>query len=234
MTWNEFLIATNELGFPLSDTQISQFHLYYDLLNEWNQKINLTALTSESDILEKHFYDSLLLAPFLKENHNLLDIGSGAGFPGIPIKIVFPQLEIVLLEPTGKRARFLELVIASLKLQKIQVINERAENYVKQKRETFFYVTARAVAPLAVLNELALPFIAIGGTFFPMKAKDTETEIAHSLSGIIRLGGKYKKINSFLLPSNEMRTIIEIEKEKPTPKKYPRQFGEIKNHPLIS
>jgi 16S rRNA (guanine527-N7)-methyltransferase len=234
MTWNEFLIASEELGFPLSATQINQFHLYYDLLNEWNQKINLTALTSESDILEKHFYDSLLLAPFLKENHNLLDIGSGAGLPGIPIKILFPELDVVLLEPTGKRARFLELVISSLKLLKIRVVNERAEDFAHQAREAFFYVTARAVAQLAILSELALPFMAVGGTFYPMKAKDTAAEIACSLSGIIRLGGNYRKTNSFLLPSHETRTIIEIGKEKPTPKKYPRQFGEIKKHPLIS
>ena len=232
MTWNEFVSAVESLGYSITDAQLGAFKKYLTFLQQENEKINLTAIIDEAGIIEKHFYDSLLLAPYLKENQNLLDIGSGAGFPGFPIAIMRPDLTVTLLEPTWKRARFLELVKEELGINNVLIANERAEDYVKVARESFTYATARAVANLAILSELSLPLVKVNGTMFALKAKESESEIELAENAIKTLGGTITSVNKFTLSGGEVRTIIEIKKVKPTPSKYPRHYGQIKKKPL--
>ena len=219
----------------LTEKQKEAFAIYYKLLYETSKVMNLTTITEETDVYIKHFYDSILvLKDFNFENEKtLLDIGSGAGFPGIVLKICYPNLKITLLEPTKKRCDFLTTVIEKLHLQNIEVVNERAENFIEDRRETYDFVTGRAVASLNIMSELALAFVKKDGYFLAMKGANFEEEIALAKSAISIMGGKIIKNLSFELPLNSgTRAVIHIKKVKKTPEIYPRTYAKIKKKPL--
>ena len=218
----------------LTDEMIEQFFLYKDLLLEWNEKINLTAITEEREILIKHFIDSLTIAKYISQNAKIIDVGTGAGFPGIPIKIYRPDVEVVLLDSLNKRVNFLNDVINKCGLQKIKTIHGRAEEiaHKKEYREQFDFSTARAVANIATLSELCTPFLNVGGTFICMKA-DAEEEMKNAEKALEILGMKEEKVDCITLPEIEAnRTIILYKKTKNTLAKYPRKPGTPAKEPI--
>ena len=229
----EFIKALENLGISINEVQLNQLKEYYNLLIEYNTHTNLTRITEEKDVYLKHFYDSLTICKVINlNNQELLDIGTGAGFPGLVLKIVFPQLKVTLVDSLNKRIIFLNSVIKKLGLTDIKAIHERAEIYIKDNREKYDIVTSRAVANLNLLSELCLPYVKIGGYFISMKA-DIKDEIASSLNAIKTLGGVIKEIKEFKLPKeNSLRTLVKIEKTVKTSVKYPRKFNEIKKKPL--
>lgn len=200
---------------PLNDEQLSQLFRYYEMLDVESRVMNLTTITEFSDVYVKHFYDSLLV---LKEqnvfdNATLIDVGSGAGFPGLVLKIAYPNMYVTLLEPTKKRCDFLNKIIEELSLQKIEVVNKRAEEYILDKRESYDFVVARAVANMNILSELTIPFAKIGGKFLAMKGQNYHDECQEIGDSIHKLGGKITKIHQYELPENAgKRVVIEIEK----------------------
>ena len=213
----------------LTQVQRDQFSRYCDLLVEWNEKINLTTITQRDDIYLKHFYDSVILDELYDLKGSLCDVGSGAGFPGIPLKIVKPELDVVLMEPIKKRCVFLETVIKELGLKGITVINARAEDY---KERRFDYTTARAVAALNILCELCLPLTKKGGHFLAMKSVKAHEELEEAQNAIRILGGKVFETREITLSGEMNRVIINIEKIKGTPAGYPRRYALIKKKPL--
>lgn len=221
-------------GVSLNEAQITAFLKYKGLLTEWNEKINLTAILEDRDIIIKHFVDSLSIMPFLKETGIFADIGTGAGFPGIPIKIARPSLDVLLLDSLKKRIGFLELVIDELRLEGITAMHSRAEDagIKPQYREKFDAVAARAVASLPVLLEYSMPLVKEGGIFIAMKGNMTEIE--ESGRAIDILGGAIEEIKEFSLPFSDMkRNIIIIKKLRQTPTKYPRKAGKASREPLV-
>ena len=234
MTKEEFISELSKLNIKVINEQLELLNSYYKFLIEYNAHTNLTSITDESAVYLKHFYDSLTLIKVTNLNNfqSLLDIGSGAGFPGIILKIFFPNLNITLLDSNNKKTKFLELLIKELKLQNIKVINSRSEDYIKKNRESFDIVTARAVADLRVLAELSLPFVTKNGYFIALKG-DAETEIKNAEQTIKILGGEILKIENLLLPKeNSRRKIILIKKINSTPKIYPRFYSQILKKPL--
>ena len=224
----------NKLNINLSTNQIKQIDEFCKFLLAENKKYNLTAIKTYEEILLKHVYDSLTIvqAIDLKEGKSLLDIGSGAGFPGIILKIVFPHLQVTLLDSNHKKTNFLELVKKQLKLNNLEIINKRAEDYIKNKRETYDLVTARAVANLNILIELAIPFLKINGLFIAMKG-NIEEEIKSSNDVCPLLNCNIQKIIKFTLPiENSNRSLIIIEKLEKTKKEYPRAYSTIMKKPL--
>ena len=221
-------------GLPLNEQQIELFSKYLALMTEWNQKIDLTALKTDEEIIEKHFYDSLLVSFGLKlTNQALIDIGSGAGLPGIPLQIAFPNLHVTLLEPTQKRCLFLEEVRKELALGNLEVINGRAEDIVTSKREFYDVAIARAVAPLNILSEISLPLVKNGGLFVAMKGPSAEEEMALSKRALTTLFSSLEKIqHCTLFSKGDIRNNLFIRKNKPTPRKYPRMYAEINKNPL--
>ncbi|NLN65468.1 MAG: 16S rRNA (guanine(527)-N(7))-methyltransferase RsmG [Clostridiaceae bacterium] len=223
-------------GISLTDNQIKQFSQYLDKLNEWNQKINLTAITEERDVVIKHFIDSLTVCQYLPGNtKKLIDVGTGAGFPGIPLKIVHEHLSVTLLDSLEKRVRFLNDVIADNQLTDIQALHGRAEDVAREKahREAYDIGIARAVASLTVLCEYVLPLVRIGGLFVAMKGSDIHNEIKDAEKAISILGGAIKSINHFTLPFDPMeRHIVLIEKTRQTPTQYPRKSGKPTKSPI--
>lgn len=220
-----------ELNIELSSKQKELFERYYEFLIQENKKYNLTAITNKEEVYYKHFYDSLTLIKtnLIKEGVSLCDIGSGAGFPSIPLKIIFPNLELTIVESQTKKTEFLKKLIKHLEIEKVEVINERAEEYAHKKY--FDIVTARAVADLTILNELCLPLVKKNGYFIAMKGNYKE-ELEKSLNGINILGGKLLNVISFDLPkAMGKRNLIIIKKEKMV-KGYPRIFSQIKKKPL--
>jgi len=234
MTIDEMSFLLQKHGLNLSSSQKEQFSNYMNLLIEWNEKINLTAIKNPSEIVEKHFYDSLLLIETVQfDSQRVIDIGSGAGLPGIPLKIAFPNLKLTLLEPTGKRVTFLNTVINELMLTDIVALNDRAENITAEQRESFDIAVARAVAPLNILNELSLPFIKVNGLFIAMKGPSADEEAALAANSIAMLSSHIQSIyTTNLVTNNDVRKIVIIKKDKPTALKYPRIFAEIKKKPL--
>lgn len=218
----------------LSDEQIESYKTYSKLLQEWNKVMDLTAIDEEAQIVEKHFYDSLISAKYFRyENQTLLDIGSGAGFPGLVLAIAFPSLKITLLEPTLKRCNFLNEVIKVLDLSNVKVVNDRAENYIKEKRESFDLVTSRAVSRLNMLLELSIPFLTIRGTMIALKGKNVNLELKEAENALKILNVKLLKNYEFKLPSEEEnRSILLLKKEAQINIKYPRNYGTIKKKPL--
>lgn len=220
---------------PLSALQLEQLHQYYELLITKAKIMNLTTITEEQEVYIKHFYDSLLV---LKEESSLdgktlLDLGSGAGFPGIVLKIAYPALKVTLLDATQKKCQFLQEVIDTLALKDITVICDRAEHFIKEKHETFDLVVARAVASLNILSELALGFVKKGGKFLAMKGASYQEELNSATSAITILGGKLTNKYQYELPLlMGTRCILEITKEKNTPHNYPRPYAKIKQKPL--
>ncbi|MEG2783981.1 MAG: 16S rRNA (guanine(527)-N(7))-methyltransferase RsmG [Lachnospiraceae bacterium] len=227
-----------KLDIILSEKQKEQFDVYYKLLIEWNQVMNLTGITEYQEVQEKHFIDSLSLVNAIDMStiNSLIDVGTGAGFPGIPLKIVFPELEVVLLDSLNKRVKFLDDIISKLQLKGITAIHGRAEDYAKEKkyRESFDLCVSRAVAHLATLTEYCIPYIKVGGFFVSYKAGEIDAEVSESKKAIGMLGGELTEIIKFTLPSSDIaRSFIKIRKIKKTGKKYPRKSGLPAKEPLL-
>lgn len=245
MEKEEFLLSCFEkIGVTLNKRQACQFLKYYDMLIEWNNMFNLTSITEYEDVCIKHFVDSCSLVfaynGFEKTNEffsgkSLVDVGSGAGFPGIPLKILFPELSITLIDSLDKRVKFLNAVIDALELEKISAVHGRVEDLAKNKdyREVFDFSTARAVAALPVLCEYCLPFVKVGGHFIALKSEKANEEINISSHALSVLGGEVSNISSFVLPDNvSSRSIIDISKVASTPMTYPRKAGTPSKKPL--
>ena len=231
MTLREFKKRLLDAGISLDYDQLYKLERYTLLLQEWNEKFNLTSITEKDEIYEKHYLDCLLAIPD-KLSGKVCDVGTGAGFPGIVWKIYKPDIELTLVEPTGKRCTFLAEVVKKLHLENVTIENVRAEDYVKEKREYFNFVTARAVANLPVLLELCLPLVKVGGEFIAMKGSNAEEELAISGNAISLLGGKVNSLGVTELKEGTIRYNISIKKDKETPIKYPRAYGQIKKKPL--
>ena len=218
MNQDRFIEELEKINIKINQQQIQQLHRYYELLIEWNQKINLTGITQEDQVYLKHFFDSATLYKAIQlENIETLDVGTGAGFPGIVLKILFPHLKVTLVDSLNKRIQFLNLVIHELGLNDITAIHARAEEFAHNHIEQFDIVTARAVAPLNILVEYCLPMVEKNGYFIPMKA-NLNDEIENSKHAIHLLNGKIDHLLEFTLSSS--------------PTKYPRKYAEIKKRPL--
>lgn len=222
-------------GISLSEKQLGQFQRYMELLMEWNRKMNLTAITDPEGVTVKHFYDSLLLlkAVELPEGASLIDVGTGAGFPGIPVAIARPDVKLTLLDSLNKRLVFLAEVCRELGIS-AEIRHARAEEGGRQKelREQFDFATARAVAGMNVLSEYCVPFVKKGGAFVAMKGPDGEEELKQAACGIGTLGGKPEKATHFTLPDGSQRCIIVVRKVRETPAAYPRHGSKISKKPL--
>lgn len=220
----------------LIDNQIDSLARYYELLIEWNEKMNLTALTEPSDVALKHFCDSILLLNYadIPQNAMLIDVGTGAGFPSVPIKIVRPDIRLCLLDSLKKRLTFLETVVSDLGLNDVDIVHARAEDGAKRAdlREKFDFATSRAVAQLNTLSEYCLPYVKVGGAFLAMKGKYSEEEIELAKSAIKQLSGKISKVDTYNLIDGSQRTIINVKKHSLTDKRYPRTSAKIKSKPL--
>lgn len=232
-----FIKDAHNLGITLSEKQVQQFMTYYDLLIEWNEKINLTAITEFEDVLKKHFLDSLSIIKVvdLSSPVSLIDVGTGAGFPGIPIKIAFPECEVTLLDSLQKRIRFLDTLIEQLGLEQIHTIHGRAEDYAKPDslRETFDLCVSRAVANLSSLTELCIPYVKVGGRFIAYKSEKAPEELKAAQNTFHCLHIKTVNTVSFSLSDTDYeRNLIEIIKEEKTPLKYPRKSGLPIKQPL--
>jgi 16S rRNA (guanine527-N7)-methyltransferase len=230
MNLDLFIEETKKLGIELTSQQLEKLNQFYELLISWNQKMNLTRIIEKEDVYLKHFYDSLTLSKVidLKQDLTLCDVGSGAGFPGIVLKICFPNLKITLLDSLQKRVNYLNEIIKELDLKNIEAIHTRAEDYAKQNREKFDIVTARAVANLKILSELCIPMVKVNGLFIAMKA-NIEEEIENSTEILKKLDSKIEKIETFYLPiENSIRNIIMIQKQKITNNLYPRRIEKMK------
>jgi len=227
-----------EKGIELNETQLEQFETYYKLLVEWNEKMNLTGITEREQVYEKHFYDSLTLAFYvdMKKVTSLADIGSGAGFPGVPLKIAFPHLKLCIIDSLNKRITFLKAVSDGIGLKGAEFLHGRAEEWGHKRgyRDSFDLVTARAVARLAVLNEFCLPFVKKDGIFAAMKGTDPTEEIADSQKSLRELRGEITNVDAFRLPFDDSdRHIIRVLKFAITPYKYPRTPGLPMKKPLV-
>lgn len=215
----------------LAEAQLNMLDRYAELLCEWNEKINLTAIVQPEEIENKHFFDSIMLASLSIIKGKLVDVGSGAGFPGMVIKIIKPEVDVTLMEPTGKRVTFLNAVAEELGLQ-ITVEKERAEEAARKTwREVFDVATARAVSSLPSLCEYCLPLVKKGGYFLPMKA-DVREELQAAQTAVRTLGAKLEKVIDYTLPDGSQRTVLQFAKTQNTPPKYPRAGARIKNNPL--
>ncbi|MDQ6693473.1 MAG: 16S rRNA (guanine(527)-N(7))-methyltransferase RsmG [Chloroflexota bacterium] len=240
------------LGISLNDAQLAQFQLYYETLVDWNSRMNLTAITGYDDVQSRHFLDSLLVGSALLEEMRvggatrlvapphglwLVDIGTGAGFPGLPLKILWPQLQVTLVDSTGKKTTFLQEVVRLLNLQKVGVLTARAEDMGQEKvyRQHFDVATARAVSSLSVLCEYLLPLLRVGGLMLAPKKGDIRQELRDARKAAAVLGGDEPRLHSFILPgSEEERYVVSVRKIKPTPPAYPRRVGLAKARPIGS
>ena len=231
----KFINDLNTIGITLLDEQLQQFITYYEMLVEKNKVMNLTAITDFDEVLEKHFEDSLSLiqAVNLRKPQTVIDLGTGAGFPGIPLKIAFPELTVTLADSLNKRILFLDDVIQELGLEGIETVHGRAEDLAKNEkyREQFDLCVSRAVANLSTLSEYCLPFVKIGGKFVSYKAGECDEEVAASKSSVFLLGGKIMDIQKFDLGESR-RAFVIIDKVGGTPKKYPRKAGTPSKDPL--
>ena len=240
MTPEEFRRALQDHGIELTDQQMTQFAIYYEDLVATNEHVNLTAITDQKEVYLKHFYDSLtgaLAEPRLQtEALTLCDIGAGAGFPSLPLKIAFPQLKITIVDSLNKRIKFLADLVAKLGLTDVNLIHDRAETFSAKKspyRESFDVVTARAVARLAVLSELCLPAAKVGGEFIAYKASAAKDELQKGGKAVKVLGGQVERTTKLTLPgTDEERNLIVIEKVAATPKRYPRRPGLPNKQPI--
>lgn len=233
MNKNDFINELNKIGVILSEHQLNQLDKYYNMLVEYNKNINLTAITEYNQVLLKHFYDSLTLTKAIElTSQKVCDIGTGAGFPGIVLKIAYPDLEITLVESLTKRCVFLNEVIKELGLEDIKVVNQRAEEFSQNNIEYFDIITSRAVAKLNILLELSIKSLKIGGYYIALKA-NVDEEIKSISTCLTKLNASLESITTFNLPiDNSLRNIIKIKKDGPTPSLYPRRYNEIKKRPL--
>ena len=233
----EFYAHLADLGFPLTDRQKEQYERYFELLVEWNEKINLTAITDKDEVYLKHFYDSI--APILQgliENQpiRLLDIGAGAGFPSLPMKILFPELDVTIIDSLNKRINFLHLLAEELDLSGVHFYHGRAEDFAQDKtfRAQFDLVTARAVARMQVLSELTIPYLKVGGRLLALKASNAPEELEEAKNALNLLFSKVEDNLQYELPNGDPRYITIVEKKKETPNKYPRKAGMPNKRPL--
>jgi 16S rRNA (guanine527-N7)-methyltransferase len=227
----------DELQIHLSEQMSGQFMTYLSLLLEWNEKMNLTAITEEREVVLKHFVDCLSLVPYLtiSENTKIIDVGTGAGFPGLPVKIACPQVSMTLLDSLQKRIGFLEEAITAMGLGEVACVHSRAEDGGQNPlyREQFDYCISRAVANLAVLSEFCLPFVKVGGMLAALKGPDALGEIAAAEGALAKLGGRVLKVIDVTIPFTDLaHKLVFIEKVAPTPKVYPRKAGKISKNPL--
>lgn len=232
MKISEFVEACKQIGINLSAPQLEQFRKYAELLIEWNEKMNLTAIVELEEIYEKHFFDCLLISSVTKIEGSLCDVGAGAGFPSIPLKIAFPQLKVTILEPLGKRVIFLKELCKQLGLANVECINARAEDYAMDHRETFDIVSARAVANLQILSELCIPLVKKDGYFIAMKGSLGHIEQQEAQKAIGILGAQFESEQEIVLKDQSKRLNILYKKIKNTPTLYPRPYGKIKKRPL--
>lgn len=226
-----------EQNLPLSDQQKKQFERYFELLVEWNEKINLTAITDKEEVYLKHFYDSI--APILQglipnETIKLLDIGAGAGFPSLPMKILYPQLDVSIIDSLNKRINFLQLLAQELDLDGVHFYHGRAEDLAQDKnfRAQYDFVTARAVARMQVLSELTIPYLKVGGKLLALKASNAPEELLEAKNALNLLFSKVEDNLNYALPNGDPRYITVVEKKKETPNKYPRKAGMPNKRPL--
>ncbi|MBO5057417.1 MAG: 16S rRNA (guanine(527)-N(7))-methyltransferase RsmG [Lachnospiraceae bacterium] len=234
-----FVENLKEFQIDISKEQINQFIRYYEILVEWNSFMNLTAITDFDEVIKKHFVDSVSLVkavPDIREKeYTLIDIGTGAGFPGIPLKIIFPHLKILLLDSLNKRISFLNEVIGKLELSEIDAVHGRAEDYAKKKefRESFDICVSRAVANLSTLSEYCIPFVKQNGFFVSYKSEKISEELDSANRAIKILGGSYERQVEFYLPDSDIyRNLLVIKKEKTTPSRYPRKAGLPSKEPI--
>lgn len=232
---SKFEAGLAELQISLSKEQMKQFLLYYEMLIETNKVMNLTAITDFDEVIEKHFLDSLSIVKVFDFTNDItiLDMGTGAGFPGIPLKIVYPEVKIVLADSLNKRIRFLQEVISALELPKVEAIHARAEEMARNKiyREQFDLCVSRAVANLSSLSEYCIPFVKEGGTFISYKSGEVDEEVKNSKKAVSILGGKMKEVYKFDL-YEQKRSFVIISKDKRTPRMYPRKAGTPTKEPL--
>ena len=229
-----FVQLSNKINVNLLNDEIKMFFIYKDLLKEWNEKVNLTSIVEDNEIILKHFIDSLTIEKYIPSKAKIVDVGTGAGFPGIPIKIVRKDVEVTLLDSLKKRLLFLNEVRKRLELENINLVHGRAEDIANdlKYREKFDIATARAVANLATLSEYCLPFVKVNGYFVCMKGNNIE-ELKEAEFAIGKLGGKIEKIEKIMLPDSDIeRNIVVIKKIKQTPKGYPRKAGTPSKNPL--
>ena len=234
MNNNEFYKELENIGINLNDIQKEQLEKYYEYLIEYNSHTNVTSITNKEDVYLKQFYESILLTQStnFKNINSMLDIGCGAGFPGLVIKIIYPNINLTLLDSNNKKTTFCSNLVNILELENVEVINKRAEEYIKDKREYYDLVTARAVKDLSILNELAIPYVNVNGYFIAMKS-NYEEELNNSINGINTLGGKYLETKNIDLPNNlGTRNFVIIKKINKTNIKYPRQYNQILKKPL--
>lgn len=225
------------IGVELNDTQIAQFIKYYEILVEWNSFMNLTGITEYEEVVQKHFVDSLVLSKAIDVDQieSLIDVGTGAGFPGIPLKIAYPHLQVTLLDSLQKRIKFLDEVVNQLGLENVETIHGRAEDFAKpsMKRESYDVCVSRAVANLSSLSEYCLPYVKLGGCFIPYKSGKVDEELAEAKKAVFLLGGKIEEEVKFDLPDSDIsRSLIKIRKVSATPKKYPRKSGMATKEPI--
>lgn len=237
MTQEEFYQILAEHGFSLTEQQKKQFEQYFQLLVEWNKKINLTAITDKEDVYLKHFYDSLapILQGYLKDEPlQLLDIGAGAGFPSLPMKILLPKLQVTIIDSLNKRIKFLQLLADELELTGVNFYHGRAEDLGQDKafRGHFDLVTARAVARMQVLAELTVPFLKIGGHLIALKAAAADEELVEASNALTTLFSQVIENKHYYLPNGDERYLTIVEKKKETPNKYPRKAGMPNKKPL--
>jgi len=230
--------ASNNEGLKFNESKYDQFMKYKDLIKEWNEKVNLTAIKEDEEIVKKHFIDSMKVFKFdqLKSAKNVIDIGTGGGFPGIPMKIIKPEVNIVLLDSLNKRIKFLNEVIKSLNLKNIKAIHGRAEDFAQevQYREKFDIAVSRAVANLTVLSEYCIPYVKLGGYFVAMKGPAVEEEIKLSKNAIRMLGGRIEHIEKVQIEGSDLNhNLVIISKIVVTNKKYPRKAGMVTKDPLF-
>lgn len=226
-----------EIGIVLNETQKQQFDVFYEMLVEWNKVMNLTGITKRDEVDEKHFVDSLSVVQVFDVDKckKVIDVGTGAGFPGIPLKILFPDMEITLLDSLNKRIQFLNAVIEELGLKKINTIHGRAEDFAKKQeyREQYDLCVSRAVANLSTLSEYCLPYVKVGGAFVPYKSGEIDEEVNAAKNAIKILGGKIVQVKKFTLPGSDIgRSFVKISKVSKTAKRYPRKAGLPSKEPL--
>ncbi len=232
----ELIEKAKKVNIEIDDKKEEQFYNYMKLLLEWNEKINLTAITEQNDIILKHFIDSITINKYIEQSNSIIDIGTGAGFPGIPLKIMNQNKKITLVDSLNKRINFLNEVCKEISLENIQCIHARAEELASdlEYRENYETVVSRAVARLNVLIEYMLPFVKKGGLCICMKGPNIDRELEEAKNAIKVLGGKIKSVESFFLPDSDIeRNVIIIEKVAETPKKYPRKAGLPSKQPII-
>ncbi|MDH6603686.1 16S rRNA (guanine527-N7)-methyltransferase [Bacilli bacterium PM5-9] len=234
MTKEQFIDELKKININLTSYQLEQFDKYFKVLVEWNEKMNLTSITEEEEVYEKHFYDCLLVSQSYDfNNQKICDVGAGAGFPSVPLKIVYPDLDITIVDSLDKRIKFLNVLSDELNLDNFKAVSQRAEEFAQDNREAYDLVLARAVARLNILVELCLPLVKVDGYFVALKGKQALEELDEAKLGIEKLGANLISKDKYQLISDySTRYMLKYKKVKPTDKKYPRNYSQIKKKPL--